>query len=85
MSLQVRLIEAVIEAFLLLETSGDDDISPGTAVRGMENIASCLLEMDPDEQILVRTAMRQLGESSDDLPYRNFCEGLPDMIGLAGG
>ncbi|MFC5824754.1 hypothetical protein [Nonomuraea insulae] len=77
------LVQALVDAFLLLETAEAHEIDPDTAVRGMENIASSLLLMDPAGQQGVRAAMTELGDASGDLAYREFAQALPDMIGLA--
>ncbi len=77
------LILGLIDAFLLLELSGSDEIDPDTAVRGMENIASSLLAMSNADQLELRGALMRIGAQSEDSTYRSFVEGLPDMIGLA--
>jgi len=79
------LIRALVDAFLLLESSGPEEVSPDTAVRGMENIASSLLEMEASDQLDLRTKLEQIAESSEDQAYRDFVYALPDMIGLASG
>lgn len=77
------ITEALIEAFLVLENSSDDEIQPDIAVRAMENISSSLLSMAPADQVDLRQRMTAIGENSDDHSYRQFASSLPDMIGLA--
>jgi hypothetical protein len=76
------IAEALIAAFMVLETSGNSDIDPDVAVRGMENIAYSLLRMDPAGQAALRARFVAIGQASDDAPYRSFAMTLPDMIGL---
>ncbi|MBE7461970.1 MAG: hypothetical protein HS116_00635 [Planctomycetes bacterium] len=77
------LIHGLIDAILLLESSGPDEINPDTAVRGMENIASSLLALQPSDQVALRKELEQIASEAQDHAYRNFVKELPDMIGLA--
>lgn len=78
------LVSAIVDAFLLLEHSGEDEIDPDTAVRGMENITSSLLKLDLDDQLSLRSELLKIADSSSDSSYREFVRSLPEMIGLAG-
>lgn len=77
------LVYALIDAFLLLESSGPDEVNPDTAVRGMENMASSLLALERSDQLALRTKLEQIAESAREVTYRDFVLSLPDMIGLA--
>jgi hypothetical protein len=77
------LIHALIDAFLLLESSGPNEVDPDTAVRGMENMASSLLTLEQSDQLALRQKLEQIAQSAQEQSYRNFVSGLPDMIGLA--
>ena len=77
------LVRAVIDAFLLLESCGDDEVNPDTAVRGMESMASHLLELRPSDQLALRAELDQIAGRATDQSYREFVRALPDMIGLA--
>jgi hypothetical protein len=77
------LIYALIDALLLLETSGPEEVNPDVAVRGMENIASSILQMEESDQQMLRVSLRQIGEQSEDEAYKRFVLSLADMIGLA--
>lgn len=76
------LISALIEAFLLLESAGPDEVNPDTAVRGMENMAASLLALSEEEQLALREELKQIAQGSEDQFYKNFVASLPDMIGL---
>ena len=58
------LVVALISAFLLLESCGPDEVNSDTAVRGMENMATCLLAWDDADQILLRTELQRIAESA---------------------
>lgn len=77
------LIRALIDALLLLEFAGPDEINPDTAVRGMENIASSLLALEETDQLSLRAQLEQLADAEQDQAYANFIRSLPDMLGLA--
>lgn len=76
------LVHALIDALLLLEFSGPDEINPDTAVRGMENIASSLLALDELDQRELRAQMIQIADESGDVTFRQFVRSLPDILGL---
>jgi hypothetical protein len=77
------LVHALIDAFLLLETSGPDEVNADTAVRGMENMASSLLGLDHSDQLRLRAMLEDIAMDAQEQGYRDFVRGLPDMIGLA--
>jgi hypothetical protein len=77
------LIHALIDAFLLLESSGPSEVNPDTAVRGMENMASSLLALEQPDQLALRENLRQIAERAQEQSYKDFVLGLADMIGLA--
>jgi hypothetical protein len=79
------LIRALIDAFLLLESSGPNEIDPDTAVRGMENMASSLLAMTATDQHVLRSRLEDIARESQEQSYADFVRGLPDMIGLESG
>lgn len=77
------LIHALIDALLLLECSGPDEVNPDTAVRGMENIASSLLALEEPDQRMLRQHLVEIADSAQDEAYAKFVRSLPDMLGLA--
>ena len=77
------LIHALIDAFLLLESSGPDEVNADTAVRGLENMSSSLLALDQPDQLALRAKFEQIAENAQDQTYRDFVRALPDMIGLS--
>jgi len=77
------LIHALIDAVLLLESAGPQEINPDTAVRGMENIASSLLVLDKSDQQALRQHLVEIADAARDEAYGKFVRSLPDMLGLA--
>ncbi len=77
------VIHALIDALLLLESAGPDEINPDTAVRGMESIASSLLALEEPDQRLLRAELVQIADNARDEAYRKFVRSIPDMVGLA--
>jgi hypothetical protein len=73
----------LIDAFLLLESAGPEEVDPHIAVRGMENMASSLLKLEEEDQLALRAMFLEIADSEQDDPYRSFVGALPDMIGLA--
>jgi hypothetical protein len=79
------LIHALIDAFLLLESAGPNEVNPDIAVRGMENMASSLLMLEQSDQLAFRAKLEHIAETAQDQGYRDFVAALPDMIGLPRG
>jgi hypothetical protein len=77
------LVQALIEALLLLESAGPEEINPDTAVRGMENIASNILDLDESDQLELRAELVRIAEGAEDEVFGEFVRELPNMIGLA--
>ena len=80
---QLPIVHALIDALLLLEFSGPEEINPDTAVRGMENIASSLLSLEKSDQLNLRAQFDWIADNEQDAAYKNFVHALPDMLGLA--
>ena len=76
------LVQALVQAFLFLETSDEDQVDPDAAVGCMENMSASLLSLPEAGQLEVRDEMKKLAEDSKDLAYKTFVAGLPNMIGL---
>lgn len=77
------LVRALIDALLLLEFAGPDEINPDTAVRGMETISSSLLALDPDDRRILSNTFFQIADESQDQAYSQFVRSLPVMLGIA--
>jgi len=76
------LIQALIDALIVLEFAGSDEINPDTAVRAMEHIAASLSTLDPADQLLLRRHFHQIAADAQDQAYKEFISALPDMLGL---
>lgn len=77
------IVRALIDAILLLESAGPEEINPDTAVRGMESIASSLLELERSDQQVLRRYFVQIADAAQDAAYESFVRSLPDVLGLA--
>ena len=79
------LIRALIDAFLLLESSGPDEVDPDTAVRGMENMASSLLAMTATDQLVLRARLEDVARNSQEQLYADLVRAIPGRIGRQSG
>lgn len=77
------LVRALIDALLLLESAGPEEINPDTALRGMESIASSVRALNNSDQRAFRQDLLQIAASAEDEAYRTFVRSLPEMLGLA--
>ncbi len=77
------LILAVIDAFLLLELCGEDEIDGDTARRATENIGANLMRLRHDDQVELREQLSEIAEESDDSTYREVVSTIADQVGLA--
>jgi hypothetical protein len=77
------LLNCLVEAFMFLECSGDDEVNPDSAVRCLENMASILSGMDAQNQIELRRQLQKMAQHGRSEAYREFVHSLPDHIGLA--
>jgi hypothetical protein len=77
------LIYGLVDAFLFLECSGEDEVNPDSAVRCMENMSSSLLTLGHSDQIALRSHLEKIADDAQERSYSEFVRALPDMIGLA--
>lgn len=77
------LILAVIDAFLLLEMSGEDEIDHETAKHATENLSASLLRLRHDEQVELREQLADVAEDTDDEALATLIAGIADTVGLA--
>jgi hypothetical protein len=77
------LIHALVDAFMLLESTGSDEVNPDTAVRGMETMASSILVLEKSDQLALRAELEEIARSrAQDKAYGDFVRALPEMLGL---
>jgi hypothetical protein len=77
------LILAVIDAFLLLELCGEEEIDWETAKRATDNICANLMRLRHDDQVELRVQLAEIADESDDPTYREVVSGIAEMVGLA--
>ena len=77
------LVRALVDALLLLEFSGPDEIDPDTAVRGLETISFSLSALEVDDQRALRAEFMRIASEADDPTFSSHVASLPDSMGLA--
>ena len=77
------LILAVIDAFLLLELCGEDEIDRDTAARATESICANLMRLRHDDQVELREQLADIAEETEDEAFRECIAGIADQVGLA--
>ncbi|HEY1487315.1 MAG TPA: hypothetical protein VGF84_14515 [Micromonosporaceae bacterium] len=77
------LILAVIDAFLLLEMCGEDEIDRETAERAADNISASLKLLRHDDQVELREQLDDIAETAEDETLRGVVAGIADQVGLA--
>jgi hypothetical protein len=77
------LILAVIDAFLLLELSADEEIDPVTAQRAVDSICAQLSRLRHDDQVELREQLADIAEDASDAEYRDVVASIADVVGLA--
>lgn len=76
------LVRALVDALLLLESAGPEEIDPDVAVRGMENIASSLHGLEKSDQEMLRKHLLRIADETQDEAYGSFVRSLPGMLDL---
>ena len=79
---QEPLVRAIINAFLFLENSGDDEVDPHSAVKAMEDIAYPLLTLSDKDQLKLRAALSAIADTETDEGYKRFVSELADHVDL---
>jgi hypothetical protein len=76
------LVKALIAAFMLLENSRDDEVDPGVAVRGMENMTFELQQWDEVDRAEFVDILMRIAEAEENAPAANFIRSMPEMLGM---
>lgn len=74
---------AVIDAFLLLELCGGEEIDTETAIRAVEAIRADLTRLRHDDQVELRAQLDEIAAAATDETYRAVVAGIADRVGLA--
>jgi hypothetical protein len=77
------LILAVIDAFMLLEMCGEDEIDRETAERATDNICANLMRLRHDDQVELREQLADIADDTEDERFRECVSGIADQVGLA--
>jgi hypothetical protein len=77
------LILAVIDAFMLLEMCGEDEIDRDTAARATDNICANLMRLRHDDQVELREQLADVADEADDETFGTMVGEIADLVGLA--
>lgn len=73
----------IANAALVFEFSEDTQIDPDLAVQALEQMASDLQRLSPDDQRAFAGAFRSLSSSYEHPPHAEFVADLGALLGLA--
>ncbi|MGW4759324.1 hypothetical protein [Streptomyces chartreusis] len=72
----------VVDAVWFLESCGDDEIDPDSAVKMVEGVGGALLRLPLDQRDRLLQVLTDLAEVEPDPARREFLESLPSACGL---
>ncbi|WP_318201405.1 hypothetical protein [Streptomyces sp. SCL15-4] len=64
-----------------LESCGDEEVDPDSAVKMMESVGWVLLQLPSDQRERFLKVLADLAEAEQDPARREFLESFPDAIG----
>lgn len=65
-----------------LESCGDEEVDPDSAVKMMESVGWVLLQLPSDQRERFLKVLADLAEAEQDPARRDFLESFPDSIGV---
>ncbi|MEV4444416.1 MULTISPECIES: hypothetical protein [Streptomyces] len=72
----------VVDVVWWLESRGDEEVDPDSAVKMMENVGWALVQLLPDQRQRLLQVLADLAESEQDPARRQFLESFPFAIGM---
>lgn len=78
------LVKAIAAALMLLENSGEDEIDPDTAIKGLESISHELHVLSGRERAEFMDAIERIAQAEADVRQAEFIRDIPRMIGMVG-
>ncbi|MGW1029183.1 hypothetical protein ACWD4J_36815 [Streptomyces sp. NPDC002577] len=72
----------VVDVVWFLESCGDDEVDPDSAVKIMESVGWVLQQLPPDQRGRFLEALRDLAEAEPNPGRREFLESFPFACGL---
>lgn len=65
-----------------LDSCGDEEVDPDSAVKVMESVGWVLLQLPSDQRERLLQVLADLAEAEQDPARREFLESFPDAIGM---
>ncbi|MGY1581408.1 hypothetical protein [Streptomyces sp. MN13] len=72
----------VVDVVWFLESCGDDEVDPDSAVKMMEGVGGELLRLPPDQRARLLQVLTDLAEAEPNPARREFLESFPFACGL---
>ncbi|MGW7259010.1 hypothetical protein [Streptomyces sp. NPDC054834] len=74
----------LVDVIWWLESCGDEEVDPNSAVKMMESVGGVLLQLPSGQRERLLEALAGLAEAEEDPARREFLESFPFAIGLVG-
>ncbi|MEV5313715.1 hypothetical protein [Streptomyces sp. NPDC052610] len=72
----------VVDVVWFLESCGDDEVDPDSAVKMLEGVGGELLRLPPDQRARLLRVLTGLAEAEPNSARREFLESFPFACGL---
>ncbi|CAL9413381.1 hypothetical protein [Streptomyces sp. enrichment culture] len=72
----------VVDALWFLDSCGDDEVDPDSAVKMTESVCGELLRLPPDQRDRLLQVLTDLAEAEPDPTRREFLQSVPFACGL---
>ncbi|MFF3566001.1 hypothetical protein ACFYXS_38845 [Streptomyces sp. NPDC002574] len=73
----------LVDVVWWLESCGDEEVDPDSAVKMMEGVGGVLLQLPPDQRARLVQALADLAEAEQDPARRSVLESFPFAVGMA--
>ncbi|MGW6544516.1 hypothetical protein ACWGBH_16900 [Streptomyces massasporeus] len=72
----------LVDVVWWLESCGDEEVDPDSAVKMMESVGGVLLRLPSDQRQQLLRVLADLAEAEQDSARREFLESFPFSIGI---
>ncbi|MFJ6832943.1 hypothetical protein [Streptomyces sp. NPDC091209] len=72
----------LVDVVWWLETCGDEEVDPDSAVKMMEGVGGALLQLSSDQRQKLLQVVADLAEAEQNPARREFLESFPFSIGM---
>lgn len=73
----------LVDVVWWLESCGDEEVDPDSAVKMMENVGWALVQLPPAQRQRLLQVLTDLTEAEQDPARRQFLESFPVAIGMS--